>query len=43
MSATPLRAQGAAPPLGRDTDAVLTEVGYTAEEIVAFRTGGAIA
>ena len=33
MSATPLEAQGAAPGLDEDTDAVLAEHGYSAEQI----------
>ncbi len=43
MSGSPLAAQGASPPLGRDTDAVLTEAGYSAEEIATLRDSGAIA
>ncbi len=43
MSASPLAAQGASPPLGRDTDAVLSEAGYSAEEIAGLRESGAIA
>lgn len=42
MSATPPAAQGAAPPLGRDTDAVLEAAGYTTEAIAALRESGAI-
>ena len=42
MSATPLEAQGASPALDADTDAVLAEHGYSAEEIAALRAGGAI-
>ncbi len=42
MSATPLAAQGAAPALDQDTDAVLAEHGYSAEEIAALRASGAI-
>ena len=33
----------AAPPLGRDTDAVLTEAGYTAAEIADLRESGVVA
>ena len=43
MSASPLAAQGASPPLGRDTDAVLSEAGYSGDEIEALRASGAIA
>ena len=43
MSESPLAAQGASPPLGRDTDAILTSAGYSAGEIAALREGGAIA
>ena len=42
MSDSPPAAQGAAPPLGRDTDAVLAGVGYTAEEIEGLKTAGVI-
>lgn len=42
MSATPLAAQGAAPALDQDTDAVLAEHGYSAAEIAALRASGAI-
>ncbi|MPZ99667.1 MAG: hypothetical protein GEU80_10095 [Dehalococcoidia bacterium] len=42
MSASPPAAQGASPPLGRDTDAILSSVGYSAEEIEAMRGEGAI-
>ena len=42
MSATPLAAQGASPPLDGDTDDVLVEYGYTAEEIAALRSSGAV-
>ena len=42
MSATPPEAQGAAPPLGRDTDAILEAAGYSAEAVAALRESGAI-
>jgi crotonobetainyl-CoA:carnitine CoA-transferase CaiB-like acyl-CoA transferase len=42
ISATPLAAQGASPSLGRDTEAVLSEAGYSAEEIAALRASSAI-
>ena len=42
MSATPLEAQGAAPGLDEDTDAVLAEHGYSAEQIAALRASGAV-
>ena len=42
MSATPLAAQGASPPLGRDTEAILSESGYSPEEIASLREQGAI-
>jgi formyl-CoA transferase len=41
MSATPARVLHAGPPLGRDTDAVLGDLGYTREEIEDGRVGGA--
>lgn len=40
--AAPLPARGA-PGLGADTDAVLAELGYAAEEIAALRASGAVA
>ena len=43
MSKTPLEAQGASPPLGRDTDAVLGAGGYSADEIASLREQGIIA
>ena len=43
MSVTPLEAQGPSPVLGRDTDAVLAETGYSEEEIAALRESGAVA
>ena len=42
MSDSPPRVQGAAPPLGRDNDAILASVGFSAEEIDGFRASGAI-
>jgi crotonobetainyl-CoA:carnitine CoA-transferase CaiB-like acyl-CoA transferase len=41
LSATPGRVAHTGPPLGRDTDAVLREVGYTPEEIDRGRRNGA--
>lgn len=37
MSRSPLAAQGSSPPLGRDTDAVMEEGGYSAGEIAELR------
>jgi crotonobetainyl-CoA:carnitine CoA-transferase CaiB-like acyl-CoA transferase len=42
MSASPLEAQGPSPTLGRDTEAILSEAGYTSEEIETLRGSGAI-
>ena len=42
MSATPLEARGASPPLDGDTDGVLIEYGYSAEEVAALRSSGAV-
>ena len=42
MSATPLEAQKAAPGLDEDTDDVLAEHGYSAEQIGALRAGGVV-
>jgi crotonobetainyl-CoA:carnitine CoA-transferase CaiB-like acyl-CoA transferase len=42
MSKTPPAAQGAAPPLGRDTDAILGEAGLSAAAITELREAGAI-
>jgi crotonobetainyl-CoA:carnitine CoA-transferase CaiB-like acyl-CoA transferase len=41
-SLTPLAAQGPPPLLGQDTDSVLSGLGYTPEEIAAFRAEGDI-
>ena len=43
FSATPSRIGAAPPQLGADTDDVLTEVGVSADELVALRASGAIA
>lgn len=42
MSETPPAAQGAAPPLGRDTDTILEAAGYSTEAIATLREAGAI-
>ncbi len=42
MSDSPPQVQGAAPPLGRDNDAILAAVGFSADEIDEFRTAGTI-
>jgi crotonobetainyl-CoA:carnitine CoA-transferase CaiB-like acyl-CoA transferase len=42
MSETPPAPQGAAPPLGRDTDAILEAAGYSTEAIANLRDAGAI-
>jgi crotonobetainyl-CoA:carnitine CoA-transferase CaiB-like acyl-CoA transferase len=42
MSATPPQAQGASPPLGRDTDEILASAGYTPDEIFALRKDGVV-
>ncbi|MFN8557338.1 MAG: CoA transferase [Dehalococcoidia bacterium] len=42
MSTTPPRVQGAAPPTGRHTDAILAELGYSAAEIDDLRATGAV-
>jgi crotonobetainyl-CoA:carnitine CoA-transferase CaiB-like acyl-CoA transferase len=42
MSATPPAPQGASPPLGRDTDAVLKAAGYAEAEIAALRDAGVV-
>ena len=43
MSVSPPKPQGASPPLGRDTDAILTAAGYDEEQLAAMRAAGAIA
>jgi crotonobetainyl-CoA:carnitine CoA-transferase CaiB-like acyl-CoA transferase len=43
MSATPPAPQGASPPLGRDTDAVLAAAGYDARQIEALRQARVVA
>jgi crotonobetainyl-CoA:carnitine CoA-transferase CaiB-like acyl-CoA transferase len=42
MSVTPPEAQGASPPLGRDTDAVLASAGYGEAEVAALRAAGVV-
>jgi crotonobetainyl-CoA:carnitine CoA-transferase CaiB-like acyl-CoA transferase len=42
MSATPASIRLEPPALGADTDAVLTELGYTDEEIAALRKTGVV-
>ncbi|MBT5773453.1 MAG: CoA transferase [Dehalococcoidia bacterium] len=42
MSESPPQAQGAAPPLGRDTDTVLTAAGYSEDELTALRAAGVV-
>lgn len=42
MSATPLAARGPSPTLGEHTDAVLAELGYSAEAIAAMRAAGVL-
>ena len=42
MSETPPAAQGAAPPLGRDTEEVLKAAGYSEDDIAALREAGTI-
>ena len=42
MSKTPPVPQGASPPLGRDTDAILEEAGLTADAIAALRADGVV-
>ncbi len=42
MSASPLEARRASPPLGAHTDAVLTELGLSGQELEALRAQGAI-
>ncbi|MEX2229418.1 MAG: CoA transferase [Dehalococcoidia bacterium] len=43
FSKTPLAAQGASPPLGRDSDEYVRRAGYSDAEIAAFRERGVIA
>jgi crotonobetainyl-CoA:carnitine CoA-transferase CaiB-like acyl-CoA transferase len=43
FSKTPLVVDGASPPLGRDTDAIVRRAGYGDEEIARMRAGGIIA
>lgn len=43
LSATPTSVQGAAPRLGRDTDAVLAEAGLDAAEVAELRASGVVA
>jgi crotonobetainyl-CoA:carnitine CoA-transferase CaiB-like acyl-CoA transferase len=42
MSKTPPKAQGASPPLGRDTDTILSSIGYDNAEIGKLRDCGVI-
>jgi len=42
FSRTPLEAQGASPPLDRDTDAIVRMAGYTDEQIAELRDRGVI-
>jgi formyl-CoA transferase len=42
MTESPLAPQGPSPMLGEHTDAILTENGYSEEEIAALRESGAI-
>ncbi len=42
MSKTPPQVQGASPPLGRDTDAILEGLGYSETEVAALRDCGVI-
>ena len=42
LHGTPARVQSAPPILGQHTEAVLTRLGYTAEEIVGLREAGAV-
>jgi crotonobetainyl-CoA:carnitine CoA-transferase CaiB-like acyl-CoA transferase len=40
---TPLEAQGSSPPLGRDSDAIVSRAGYSADRIAELREAGVIA
>jgi formyl-CoA transferase len=42
MSKTPPEPQGAAPPLGRDTDAILEEAGLSSDAIATLRADGVV-
>ena len=42
FSATPLGEFRASPPLGRDTDSILAELGYTNEEVASLRERGGV-
>jgi crotonobetainyl-CoA:carnitine CoA-transferase CaiB-like acyl-CoA transferase len=42
FSATPIDYRRAPPLLGQDTEAVLRELGHSADEIAALRTAGVI-
>jgi crotonobetainyl-CoA:carnitine CoA-transferase CaiB-like acyl-CoA transferase len=42
MSVTPPQPQGASPPLGRDTDAVLASAGFSKKEVAALRDAGVV-
>ena len=43
LSRTPARPAAGAPALGADTDAVLAEAGFGADEIAALKASGAVA
>ena len=43
LSATPGSVRSSAPHLGEDTDSVMRQMGYSAEDIAALRKKGAIA
>ena len=43
MSATPTAPQGSSPPLGRDTDAIVSSAGYSESELADLRNRGLIA
>ena len=42
MSKTPLGANLASPPLGRDTESILSNAGYSIEQIEKLRMNGTI-